>query len=164
MKSACLAPGFRDLPGEVRKLQIDTLSRNPFKTENTDLFVNPIDAANLAKTDGLAIVRITTTSWVSPASYSLMTKNLAMCYASTLEEGKHSTSVVQFEQLDDYGFFVIVRSQFTILGVDRAGSVASWNIADLRPNAVSGFYVSSDLGAYALLGRREIRDRSLNLY
>ena len=137
---------------------------NPFRAENTDLIVNPIDAANLAKIDGLPIVRITTTSWVSPASYALIARNLAMCYASTLEEGKHSTAVVQFEQLDDYGFFMVIRSQFTILGVDRAGSVASWNIADLRPNAGSGFYVTPDLGAYALLGRGEIRDRSLDLY
>lgn len=164
LKSACLAPGFRDLEDQVRSLRIDTLSSNLFRAEDTDIFVDPVDATNLAKTDGLPILRITTTSWVSPASYSIMTKNLAMCYASTLEEGKHSTAVLQFAQVDDYGLFVVVRSQFTILGVDRTGTVVTWHIADLRPKALSGFYVSSDMGGYALLWRGDIRDRYLDLY
>ena len=122
LKSTCLTPGFRDLSREVQSLRIATLSRNPFTAENTDLLVNPIDAANLQKSDGLAIVRITTTSWVSPASYSLIARNLARCYGTALDDGKHSTTVIQFEQLDDYGFFYVVRSQFTMLSVDRKGS------------------------------------------
>ena len=164
LKSACLTPGFRDLSEEVQSLQINTLSRNPFTTENTDLFVNPIDAANLGKTDGLPVVRIKTTSWVSPASYSMIARNLARCYGMALDEGKHSTAVVQFEQLDDYGFFVVVRSQFTILGVDRNGSRGSWGMADLRPKAAAELDVSSDLGGYALLGDWDIRDRIVNVY
>jgi hypothetical protein len=164
LKSACLTPGFRDLSREVQSLRIDTLSRNPFTAENTDLLVDPIDAANLQKSDGLPIVRITTTSWVSPASYSMIARNLARCYGTALDDGKHSTTVIQFEQFDDYGFFYVVRSQFTMLSVDRKGSGGSWNITDLRPSAAVDLQVSSDLGGYALLGEWDIRDRLLSLY
>jgi hypothetical protein len=81
-----------------------------------------------------------------------------------LGDGKRSTVVIQFEQLDDFGFFVVVRRQFTILGVGRAGPSAYWTMADLRPSAAIGCYVSSDLGGYALLGDGDVRDRLLSFY
>jgi uncharacterized RDD family membrane protein YckC len=163
-KATCIAPGFRDLSKEVLSVHVDTLSENPFAVENTDLVVNPIDAANLAQTDGLPIVRVTTTSLVSPAGYSMITRNLAMCYGANLDDGKHSTVVIQFEQLDDYGFFVIVRHQNTILGVDRKASSAYWNTADLQPKAGAAINISLDLGGYALLGRAGLREAYLNRY
>jgi hypothetical protein len=161
LKATCLAPGFRDLSEEVQSIHIDTLSKNPFTVENTDLVVNPIDAANLGKTDGLPIVRITTTSWASPADYSTLTRNLARCYGAALDDGKHSTAVIQFEQLDDYGFFFIVRYQNTILGVQRDASRANWSVADLRPSGGVGIKISTDLGGYALMGKGDLRERIL---
>jgi hypothetical protein len=161
-KATCIAPGFRDLSKEVQSVHLDTLSENPFTVGNTDLVVNPVDAANLAQTDGVPIVRITTTSWVSPAGYALIARNLAMCYGASLDEGKHSTVMIQFEQLDDYGFFVIVRHQNTILGVDRKASNAYWNMADLQPKAGAAINISLDLGGYALLGKWGIRETFLN--
>lgn len=163
-KAACLAPGFRDLSKDVQSVQVDTLSENPFTVGNTDLVINPVDATNLAQTDGLPIIRITTTSWISPASYSMITRNLARCYGSALDEGKHSTVVIQFEQLDDYGFFILVRHQNTILGVDRKASSAYWNMTDLQPKVGASINISSDLGGYALLGRAGLREAFLNRY
>jgi hypothetical protein len=163
-KASCLAPGFRDLSEEVLSVQVDTLSKNPFTAENTDLIVNPIDASNLAHTDGLPLIRITTTSWVSPAAYSRIERNLASCYAANSDDGEHSTIVIQFNQIDDYGFFVMVRHQFTILGVDRKASNAYWGMADLRPKAGTSIFISSDLGGYALLARGTIREHFLDGY
>jgi uncharacterized RDD family membrane protein YckC len=163
-KATCIAPGFRDLSKEVQSVQVETLSENPFGAQNTDLVVNPTDAANLEQAHGLPVVRITTTSWVSPAGYSMITRNLAMCYGSILEDGTHSTAVIQFEQLDDYGFFVLIRHQNTILGVDRKASSAYWNTADLQPKAGAAINISLDLGGYALLGRTGLREAFFNRY
>ena len=160
-KAACIAPGFRQLSTEVLSIQIDTLSKNPFTVENTDLIVNPIDATNLKLTDGIPIIRITTTSWVSPASYSTIAKNIALCDASVMDDGKHSTVVIQFDQFDDYGFFSIMRNQYTVLGIDRKGSNVSWAMADLRPGMGVSVSVSTDLGGFALLGRGNVRERIL---
>lgn len=81
-----------------------------------------------------------------------------------MDDGKHNTMVIHFEQLDDYGFFVIARHQFTMLGVDRKGQTASWSMANLKPSAGESIEVSTDLGVYALLGRWGARENILNLY
>jgi len=161
-KANCLAPGFRDLSKEVLSVDVETLSSNPFTAKDTDIVVHPVDAANLQKADGLPIVRITTTSWVSPAAYFMITRNLAGCYGMNLDEGKHRTVVIQFQQLDDYGFFFIVRHQNTVLGLDRKSSNAYWSIADLQPKSGAAIGVSLDLGAYALLGEGGARERYFN--
>jgi hypothetical protein len=164
MKSECLEPGFRDLSEEVQSIQVEATSNNPFKTDGTNLIVNQIDADNLKQVSGLPYLRITTTPWVSPASYSRIVSNLARCYGGVLEEGKHSTTVIQFEKLYDYGFFIVIQKQNTVLGVQRSKSVLLWNISDLNPRAAIGIYASPDLAGYALLGKGSIREDMLDNY
>jgi hypothetical protein len=164
IKSECIEPGFRDLSKEVHSIQVETVSNNPFKADGTNLVVNQIDADNLKLVGGLPYLRITTTPWISPASYSRIVSNLAKCYGGVLEDGKHSTAVIQFEKLYDYGFFVIVQHQNTILGVQRRESRLMWGISDLNPRAATGFYVSQDLAGYALLGEWSTRENMLDNY
>lgn len=164
MESECIEPGFRDLSEEVQSVKVKTVSNNPFKADGTNLVVNQIDADNLKQVTSLPYLQITTTPWVSPASYSRIVSNLARCYAGGLEDGKHSTTVIQFEKLYDYGFFVIVQYQNTILGVQREGPGLTWNISDLNPRAATAVYVSQDLAGYALLGEWSIRDDMIDNY
>jgi len=134
-KADCLAPGFRHLSKEVLSVDMETVSNNPFTAKDTDIVVNPMDVANLQKAHGLSVLQITTTSWVSPAAYMLIMRNLARCYGPNLDEGKHGTFVIQFLQRDEYGFFFTIRSRSTVLGVDEKSSTAYYSVADLQPKS-----------------------------
>lgn len=160
-KAHCLTPGFRDPSKDVFSVEIETLSNNPFTTKNTDFPVNPIDAANLQKAGGLALMRITTSSLVSPADYTLMLVNLSKCSGAALSDGEHVTRVIQFRQVNDYGFFATERLQNTVLGMDRKSSSADWTLSDLRPKSFYVVSINLELGAYALLGEGSIRERAL---
>lgn len=142
----------------IQSIRIETLSRNPFRAEDRNILGHPEDSRTLQQIDGLPVLCIGVAPWTSPAAYGLIAKNLAEFQARDVPPGQRRLTVVQFVQLEDYGFFFVKQTQNTLLGVEKNEANVIWGFTDLKPASGIGIPLSLDLGRYALLGDGATRE------
>ncbi len=161
---ATLPLGIRNPSDVIESINIETLSQNPFKGEDTNVFLHPEDIRTLRQVEGLPVLRISLAPLTSPAVYGVIVRNLSGYEAPGIAQNQRRLTVVEFQHVDDYGFFQVREIQYTLLGVQRTDSSVIWNFTDLKPQGELGIQVSLDLGQLALLGdgatRELLKDQS----
>lgn len=149
---AYVSHDFRNPSDVIQSINIETQSRNPFKGVDTEIFLHPEDIGTVQQMEGIPIVRISVAPWTSPAVYGIIARNLSQYSAQNVAQDERRLTVVQFEQLDDFGVFVFKQAHNTLLDVQHSDQNIAWNLTDLTPRAEAKIGWSLDLGAYAFLG------------
>jgi hypothetical protein len=155
---ATLPLGIRNPADVIESINIQTLSRNPFKGEDTNVFLYPEDIRTLQQVEGLPVLRISLAPLTSPAVYGVIVQNLAGYEAQSIAPNQRRLTVIKFQHVDDYGFFAVREVQYTLLGVQRTDSSVIWNFTDLKPRGEIGIQVGLDSGQLALLGDGATRE------
>jgi hypothetical protein len=153
-----LPEGLHNPAESIQAIQIFRLSRNPFKGERTEILVPIEDQRSLQQVDVLPILRVRISSPVSPPVCALIVRNLSLFVGEQLLPGKRELTVLQFEQLDDFGLFVLTRTQNSLVGTQRVDSGTFTTFVDLFPQFGVDIYVSLDFVRWSLLGNGEGRE------
>jgi RDD family protein len=153
-----LPQGLRKPTDSIQAIQVLRLSRNPFKGEGTEVLVRVEDQRPLQQADVVPILRVRISSPVSPPVCALIVGNLSRFEGEHMAPGQRELTVLQFEQLDDFGLFVLTRSQTSLVATQRFDSGTYTTFADLFPQFGVNVWVSLDFVRWSLFGYGEGRE------